>query len=78
MANELFVTLTSSDNKYLTYPCRGWLELFELGNDGSVIIGVFRQLKSEENHLAIGGAPVEVRNPMFTYDHKDCKCRKNK
>ena len=45
MANELFVTLEASDNEYLSYPCRGWLELFEIGADGSIIIGVFRQLK---------------------------------
>ena len=42
MANELYVTLESSDNDYLKYPCQGWLELFEIGRNGSIIKGVFR------------------------------------
>lgn len=78
MANELFVTLVTSDNEYLKYPCRGWLELFELGTNGSVIVGVFRGLKTEEGHMGTSEAPVEVRNPMFVYDYKDTKFRKNR
>ena len=79
MANELFVTLTESDNTYLKYPCRGWLELFELGNDGSIICGVFRGIRDEdESCMALNMAPVEVRNPKFTYSYADTKYRINR
>ena len=71
---ELFVTLTSSDNRYLSYPCKGWLELFELGSDGSVIIGVWRGRK-EDGSVA---APVEVRDVAFQYAAGETAFRPNR
>lgn len=63
MPKELFVTLTKSDNQYIEYPSQGWLELFELGVDGSVIVGVWRGLMP----TGCASAPVEVRNVEFQY-----------
>lgn len=63
MANELFVTLKKGDNKYLNYPCKGWLELFELGVDGSVISGVWRGVQADGSTAC----PVEVRDFEFEY-----------
>lgn len=63
MPNKLRVTLESSDNPYLPYPCNGMLELFELGTDGSVIIGVFRRDAVSE----LTACPVVVRKPVFIY-----------
>jgi hypothetical protein len=81
MANELFVTLHSSDNAYLKYPCRGWLELFELGANGGVIIGVFRQIMTDTEttplKMAKNHCPVEVKDPKFTYDPTDTVFRIN-
>ena len=71
MANELFVTLEASDNEYLSYPCRGWLELFEIGADGSIIVGVFRQLKDTGDVCCNVGAPIEVRKIRFSFDYGD-------
>jgi hypothetical protein len=78
MANELFVTLEASDNEYLSYPCRGWLELFEIGADGSIIIGVFRQLKDASDVSCGVGAPVEVRKIKFSFDYGDTSYRTNR
>jgi hypothetical protein len=63
MPKELFVTLTKSDNQYLVHPCEGWLELFETGVSGSLIVGVWRGLLPDGR----AGAPVEVRNVEFLY-----------
>jgi hypothetical protein len=63
MLNELYVQLTHSSNPHLMYPCRGWLELSELGVTGSVIVGVFRRATAD-NRME---APVEVRRPVFTH-----------
>lgn len=63
MANELFVTLKKSDNRHLIYPCKGWLQLFELGVDGSVISGVWRGLQADGS----AACPVEVRRVEFEY-----------
>lgn len=78
MANELFVTLEASDNEYLSYPCKGWLELFELGTDGSIIVGVFRQLKDDtiNGYIAENLCPVEVRKVKFTHNPNEVYCRK--
>lgn len=67
MANEIFVTLTDSENSFLSYPCRGWLELFEIGTNGSIINGVFRQMKEDGT---CNGA-VRVRNVIFTFNYRD-------
>lgn len=63
MHKELFVTLTKSDNTFLAYPCQGWLELFETGTNGSLMVGVFRRLRTDGSH----DAPVTVRNCEFAY-----------
>jgi hypothetical protein len=63
MPKQLAVMLTNSNNRYLTYPCPGLLELFELSTDGRVIVGVFRQYM---NGVQRGG-PVVVREPQFCY-----------
>lgn len=63
MPKNLFVTLKKSDNKYLTYPCKGWLELAEIGSNGSLICGVWRGLKADGS----ADCPVEVRNVEFEY-----------
>lgn len=65
MPNRLMVTLQSSDNPYLKYPCVGEIELFELGNDGSIITGVFRRQDSDTPHCL--RCPVVVKNPVFVY-----------
>ena len=65
MSNRLMVTLQSSDNPYLKYPCVGEIELFELGSDGSIITGVFRgQAVDTPKKLR---CPVVVKNPVFVY-----------
>lgn len=66
MANKLRVTLTYSENQYLSYPCTGLLELFELGSDGSVIVGVF-QRDGESRETGYRHAPVRVSRPVFNY-----------
>lgn len=63
MPRELFVTLKKADNKHLRYPCKGWLELFELGSSGSVICGVWRGLQADGS----AACPVEVRGVEFEY-----------
>lgn len=71
--NQLQVTLLSSDNTYLTYPCKGMLELFEIGMSGTIITGIFRGFKDEEKghnwfDKSKGlNCPVVVKNPTFTY-----------
>jgi len=77
MSNELYVTLVSSDNEYLKHPCRGWLELFEIGANGSIIKGVFRQDPDPvSNEIHYSNAPVRVGDIVFTYDHSQVKFRK--
>lgn len=70
MANELFVTLETSDNQHLPYPCKGWLELFEVGSNGNIIVGIFRRLKDDtvNGRFTENLCPVEVRHAKFTYD----------
>ena len=63
MQKEIFVTLKKGDNKVLTYPCLGWLELFEMGTDGSVTVGVWRGLQPNGS----AACPVEVRGIEFEY-----------
>jgi hypothetical protein len=62
--NEIFVTLTNSSNKFLTYPCNGKLELFEIGINGRITLGVWRGVKDDGSLV---GGPVEVRNCEFIY-----------
>lgn len=65
MPNRLMVTLQSSDNTYLKYPCSGELELFEIGVHGRIINAVFRgKVEGSENKLH---CPVVVKNPVFVY-----------
>jgi hypothetical protein len=71
MANEIFVTLTDSENTFLSYPCRGWLELFEIGSNGSIINGVFRQMKED----GTSSGAVHVRNVMFSFNYRDVHFR---
>lgn len=66
MPNQLAVTLLSSDNEYLKYPCTGMLEMCELSLIGSVSVGVFRQFVDGKQ----SGTPVRVGSPNFVYDHK--------
>jgi hypothetical protein len=63
MPNSLFVTLIKSDNKFITYPAKGWIELFEIGVDGSVSVGVWRGLLQNGTI----SAPVEIRDVEFHY-----------
>jgi hypothetical protein len=74
MPNELFVTLNKSSNEYLKYPCQGWLELFEVGVDGSVITGVWRGCNLDGSVAA----PVEVRDIEFLYVGVNPKFKKPK
>ncbi len=59
------VELLSSDNDYLTYPCKGTIILQETGTDGSIINAVFR--KDVEGIDDSVSTFVSVRNPVFTY-----------
>ena len=63
---HLAVTLTGSDNEYLKYPSEALLELFELGTNGTVIVGVFRMFVDGKQ----SGGPVLVRKPHFEYQPK--------
>lgn len=67
MPNKLNVILTETDNPYLKprLPLAGEIELFELGLHSAIISAVFR-VRDEDGRL---GAPVEIDNPTFTYDH---------
>lgn len=77
MTNELYVTLESADNSYLPFPCKGWLELFEIGSDGSIIKGVFRQDPAPEDRTpCFSRAPVQADKPIFSYDWRQTKFRK--
>ena len=78
MTNELYVTLESSDNGYLEYPCQGWLELFEIGRNGSIIKGVFRGDPCPDDKTpCFSNAPVVTDNPVFKYDFSNTKFRKH-
>jgi hypothetical protein len=61
---SLVVTLTKSENEFLSYPVKGVLRLPEQGTHLGVFSGVFHCL-NEDGSL---GAPVEVRHPEFTFD----------
>ena len=77
MTNELYVTLESSENSFLQYPCVGWLELFEIGRNGSIIKGVFRRDPlPESKEPGFSNCPVVVDHPIFKYDHNNVKFRK--
>ena len=74
MPNQLLVTLTGTDNPYLKprLPLVGMLELFEIGTHGLLISAVFRTRLTDAERAdgivkAEFGAPVEVKNPVFTY-----------
>jgi hypothetical protein len=41
------VNLTSSDNDYIKYPCKGVLDIIEQGMDLSIIVAVFHQMKDD-------------------------------
>ena len=73
MPRELFVTLKASDNKTLAYPCKGWLELFELGVDGSVTCGVWRGMQPDGSATC----PVEDRSVEFDYAGGQLKTNKS-
>lgn len=76
MANELYVTLTASDNEYIKYPCKGWLELFEIGQNGSIIKGVFRgDPNPNDKTPCFSLAAVLVGNPAFVFDNRNVKLR---
>ena len=70
---ELFVTLKMSRNCGLQYPLKGWLELFEIGTDGSIIKGVFRNLNDD----GTAGAPVVTDKPLFEYIPSETRYRPN-
>ena len=70
---ELFVTLKNSRNHGIKYPAKGWLELFEIGTDGSIIKGVFRALKEDGS----ADAPVVTDKPEFEYTPSETRYRKN-
>lgn len=57
------VTLTSSSNPHLDYPCKGVLRILEQGTDLSIVNAVFHRLH-DDNTL---GPPVSARAPVFTY-----------
>lgn len=56
VSKRMNVTLTSSHNKCLTYPCSGELHITEIGTFGQIITATF-QLP--------GKAPVRVKNPEY-------------
>jgi hypothetical protein len=72
MANLLYVTLLSSENTYLTYPCEGLLQILEYGTDGSIIAAGFRVKRdiSEYNGKfnSLYSAQVQVSKPTFQYE----------
>lgn len=76
MANELYVTLLNSENKYLTYPCEGLLKILEYGTNGSIIVASFRAKRpiSEYNgkFQSLFSAPVQCLEPEFQYDPAKC------
>jgi len=59
----LVVNLMASENDYLSYPAKGVISINEQGTDLSVIVAIFRRLKDDGSL----GAPVVVKNPVFTY-----------
>lgn len=59
---NMAITLYSSNNEFINYPQRGVLETVEIGTDGSVIQGAFRQLKSDGSLTCL----VSVIHPIFT------------
>ncbi len=60
----LMVTLTASENTYLTYPVRGALVILEQGTTLGINVAVFHRLE-DDGRL---GAPSRVVAPVFTYD----------
>lgn len=76
MANELYVTLMASDNEYIKYPSQGWLELFEIGQNGSIITGVFRgDPNPNDKTPCFSLAAILTNNPVFVFDNGDTKFR---
>lgn len=63
----LNVTLTGTTNPYLIprLPLDGEIELIEIGLHSAIIAAVFR-IRDANGNL---GAPVEVKEPEFTYQH---------
>lgn len=61
---SLIVTLTGSENEYLTYPVKGVIRFCEQGMDLSIIYAVFHRM-DDEGRL---GPPVTVSKPKFTFD----------
>lgn len=67
----MYVTLTSSGNEYLTYPCEGYLQVLEYGLHGGIIHASFRvklAVKPADGLAQCFSAPVQVERPVFTYD----------
>ncbi len=62
MLQSIYVKLTASDNKYLTYPVFGLLEVLEFGTNGSIINAIFRPLVGRK----LDGYG-QVNNPVFEY-----------
>ena len=79
MANQLYVTLTHSENEYLAYPCEGLLQILEYGTNGSILVATIRVKRpvSEYNGKfnSLFSAPVRCQKPVFQYDPNKCSFR---
>lgn len=63
------VTLTDSDNQYLSYPIRGVIVILEQGTDLSIIKAVFHVRDPASDSL---GPPVSVGHPRFEFQPERC------
>lgn len=60
---SLPITLTASDNNYLSYPIAGVIRFAEQGVDLSIIQAIFHALKDDGSL----GPPVSAPNARFEY-----------
>lgn len=60
---SLPITLTDSDNNYLSYPVAGVIRFAEQGVDLSIIQAIFHALKDDGSL----GPPVSAPNARFEY-----------
>lgn len=66
MPHSFRVTLTKSDNEYLTYPCAGRIQIIETFLNGG-ILAVFQRGTYEGAQFFADGGPVGIKNPVFNY-----------
>ena len=66
MPHAVAVTITKADNKDLTYPSRGRMQITEVFTDGRVL-GAFQRGEYDGSTFYADGGPVSLLRPEFTH-----------